>query len=131
MHSWLCFPADSKGQQCGEASAETQHLVSGERRQDSTIYIKIIYIASYLQGSSSFDTLFSLFLYPPEAVYKSSCCLTVHAISQYSPDVLKAHASVALPLAFLGMHQQPDEQGDSADANLWAEVWQDHVPGKE
>ncbi|XP_060720500.1 proteasome adapter and scaffold protein ECM29 [Tachysurus vachellii] len=69
------------------------------------------------------------YLEKEEAVYKSSCCLTVHAISQYSPDVLKAHASMALPLAFLGMHQQPDEQGDSADANLWAEVWQDHVPG--
>lgn len=64
-------------------------------------------------------------------MFKSSCCLTVHAISHYSPDVLKAHAGVALPLAFLGMHQQPDEQGDSADANLWAEVWQEHVPGKE
>lgn len=64
-------------------------------------------------------------------MYKSSCCLTVHAISHYSPDVLKAHAGVALPLAFLGMHQQPDEQRDSADANQWAEVWQEHVPGKE
>lgn len=63
-------------------------------------------------------------------MYRSACCLTVHAISQYSPDVLKAHAGVALPLAFLGMHQQPDEQGDNADANLWAEVWQEHVPGK-
>ncbi|KAI5087767.1 proteasome-associated protein ECM29-like isoform X1 [Silurus meridionalis] len=49
--------------------------------------------------------------------------------SHYSPDVLKAHASVALPLAFLGMHQQPDELGESADAKLWDEVWQEHVPG--
>ncbi|KAL6466788.1 hypothetical protein MHYP_G00245920 [Metynnis hypsauchen] len=69
------------------------------------------------------------YLEKEEVVYKSSCCLTVHAISHYSPDVLKAHAGVALPLAFLGMHQQADEQGESADANLWAEVWQEHVPG--
>uniref|UniRef100_A0AAR2L3Y5 Ecm29 proteasome adaptor and scaffold n=1 Tax=Pygocentrus nattereri TaxID=42514 RepID=A0AAR2L3Y5_PYGNA len=69
------------------------------------------------------------YLEKEEVVYKSSCCLTVHAISHYSPDVLKAHAGVALPLAFLGMHQQTDEQGESADANLWAEVWQEHVPG--
>ncbi|XP_062864224.1 proteasome adapter and scaffold protein ECM29 isoform X2 [Trichomycterus rosablanca] len=69
------------------------------------------------------------YLEKEEAVYKSSCCLTVHAISHYSPDVLKAHAGVALPLAFLGMHQQSDEQGDTADADLWAEVWQEHVPG--
>ncbi len=66
-----------------------------------------------------------------EALYKSSCCLVVHAISHYSPDVLKAHAGVALPLAFLGMHQEPEEEkGESAEANLWSEVWQEHVPGR-
>lgn len=69
-----------------------------------------------------------------EPVYKSSCALTMHAISHYSPDVMKAHAGVALPLAFLGMHQAagPDEEtGESHDAKLWAEVWQDNVPGEE
>lgn len=68
----------------------------------------------------------------PEPVYKSSCSLTVHAISHYSPDVLKGHAGVALPLAFLGMHQAPgpdEEKGESHDATLWAEVWQENVPG--
>ncbi|XP_062334026.1 proteasome adapter and scaffold protein ECM29 [Osmerus eperlanus] len=72
------------------------------------------------------------YLEKEEPVYKSSCALTVHAISHYSPDVLKAHASVALPLAFLGMHQAPgseEEKGENHDAGLWAEVWQDHVPG--
>uniref|UniRef100_A0A3Q3Q130 Ecm29 proteasome adaptor and scaffold n=1 Tax=Monopterus albus TaxID=43700 RepID=A0A3Q3Q130_MONAL len=65
-------------------------------------------------------------------VYKSSCALTVHAISHYSPDVLKSHAGVALPLAFLGMHQAPgpdEEKGESHDAILWTEVWQENVPG--
>uniref|UniRef100_A0A671ME43 Proteasome-associated protein ECM29 homolog n=1 Tax=Sinocyclocheilus anshuiensis TaxID=1608454 RepID=A0A671ME43_9TELE len=70
------------------------------------------------------------YLEKEEAPYKSSCCLVVHAISHYSPDVLKAHAGVALPLAFLGMHQEPEEEkGESAEANLWSEVWQEHVPG--
>uniref|UniRef100_A0A8C5D594 Ecm29 proteasome adaptor and scaffold n=1 Tax=Gouania willdenowi TaxID=441366 RepID=A0A8C5D594_GOUWI len=67
-----------------------------------------------------------------EPVYKSSCALTVHSISHYSPDVLKSHAGVALPLAFLGMHQAPgpeEEKGESHDATLWTEVWQEHVPG--
>lgn len=75
----------------------------------------------------------SLLLSSTEAVYKSSCCLTLHAISQHSPDVLKAHAGVALPLAFLGMHQQQQEEestrGECAEAELWAEMWQEHVPG--
>uniref|UniRef100_A0A671RNL6 Proteasome-associated protein ECM29 homolog n=1 Tax=Sinocyclocheilus anshuiensis TaxID=1608454 RepID=A0A671RNL6_9TELE len=70
------------------------------------------------------------YLAKEEALYRSSCCLVVHAISHYSPDVLKAHAGVALPLAFLAMHQEPEEEkGESAEANLWSEVWQEHVPG--
>uniref|UniRef100_A0A8C7ZSZ0 Ecm29 proteasome adaptor and scaffold n=1 Tax=Oryzias sinensis TaxID=183150 RepID=A0A8C7ZSZ0_9TELE len=72
------------------------------------------------------------YLEKEEPVYKSSCALTMHAISHYSPDVMKAHAGVALPLAFLGMHQAagPDEEnGESHDAKLWAEVWQENVPG--
>ncbi|KAM4595606.1 proteasome adapter and scaffold protein ECM29 isoform 2-T2 [Fundulus diaphanus] len=72
------------------------------------------------------------YLEKEEPVYKSSCALTVHAISHYSPDVLKAHAGVALPLAFLGMHQAagPDEEkGEGHDAALWSEVWQENVPG--
>ncbi|XP_019955953.2 proteasome adapter and scaffold protein ECM29 [Paralichthys olivaceus] len=72
------------------------------------------------------------YLEKEEPVYKSSCVLIVHAISHYSPDVLKGHAGVALPLAFLGMHQAPgpdEEKGESHDATLWAEVWQENVPG--
>ncbi|CAL1601518.1 unnamed protein product [Knipowitschia caucasica] len=76
--------------------------------------------------------LHSWYLEKEEPVYKSSCALTLHAISHYSPDVLKGHAGVALPLAFLGMHQAPgpdEEKGESHDATLWGEVWQDNVPG--
>uniref|UniRef100_A0A674CB08 Ecm29 proteasome adaptor and scaffold n=1 Tax=Salmo trutta TaxID=8032 RepID=A0A674CB08_SALTR len=72
------------------------------------------------------------YLEKEEPVYRSSCALTVHAISHYSPDVLKGHAVVALPLAFLGMHQAPgpdEEKGEGHDATLWNEVWQEHVPG--
>uniref|UniRef100_A0AAX7VK09 Ecm29 proteasome adaptor and scaffold n=1 Tax=Astatotilapia calliptera TaxID=8154 RepID=A0AAX7VK09_ASTCA len=72
------------------------------------------------------------YLEKEENVYKSSCALTVHAISHYSPDVLKGHAGVALPLAFLGMHQAPgpdEDKGESHDATLWSEVWQENVPG--
>ncbi|XP_077575498.1 proteasome adapter and scaffold protein ECM29 [Stigmatopora nigra] len=72
------------------------------------------------------------YLEKEEPVYKSSCALTMHAISHYSPDVLKAHAGVGLPLAFLGMHQAPatdEETGENHDATLWGEVWQENVPG--
>ncbi|XP_064200970.1 proteasome adapter and scaffold protein ECM29 [Anguilla rostrata] len=70
------------------------------------------------------------YLEKEEPIYKSSCALTVHAIGHYSPDVLKNHAGLALPLAFLGMHEVPDEdKGENSDSSLWAEVWQENVPG--
>ena len=31
---------------------------------------------------------------------------TFHAMSRYSPDVLKSHSSTVLPIAFLAMHQE-------------------------
>lgn len=89
--------------------------------------------ANFWTGLSSTHYFFNSLLLP-EPVYKSSCALTVHAISHYSPDVLKGHAGVALPLAFLGMHQAPgpdEEKGESHDATLWAEVWQENVPGEK
>ncbi|PIO30200.1 hypothetical protein AB205_0202450 [Aquarana catesbeiana] len=65
-----------------------------------------------------------------EPVYRSGCTLTIHAISRYSPDVLKNHSGFVLPLAFLAMHEASDEEkGDKDDANLWKEVWQENVPG--
>lgn len=88
----------------------------------------------YIKPYSSSTLYFLNSVLLPEPVYKSSCALTVHAISHYSPDVLKGHAGVALPLAFLGMHQAPgpdEEKGESHDATLWAEVWQENVPGEK
>ncbi|XP_068090418.1 proteasome adapter and scaffold protein ECM29 isoform X2 [Hyperolius riggenbachi] len=65
-----------------------------------------------------------------EPVYRTGCTLTVHAISRYSPDVLKNHAAFVLPLAFLAMHEVTDEEkGEKDDTNLWREVWQENVPG--
>ncbi|XP_060093139.1 proteasome adapter and scaffold protein ECM29 [Heteronotia binoei] len=65
-----------------------------------------------------------------EPVYKTACALTVHAIGRYSPDVLKNQAKLVLPLAFLGMHEVPEEEkGEKEDGNRWTEVWQENVPG--
>ncbi|XP_056374752.1 proteasome adapter and scaffold protein ECM29 [Hyla sarda] len=65
-----------------------------------------------------------------EPAYRTGCTLTVHAISRYSPDVLKNHSSMVLPLAFLAMHEvSDDEKGEKEDSNLWKEVWQENVPG--
>ena len=40
---------------------------------------------------------------------RDACGVTIHAINQRSPDVLKRHAALALPLAFLAMHQKSNQ----------------------
>ena len=40
---------------------------------------------------------------------REACGVTIHAINQRSPDVLKRHAAQALPLAFLAMHQKVNQ----------------------
>uniref|UniRef100_UPI0037E7D5EB proteasome adapter and scaffold protein ECM29 n=1 Tax=Semicossyphus pulcher TaxID=241346 RepID=UPI0037E7D5EB len=114
-------------------------LLSGIHDRSSVVQKQFAFALGHLvrtaKDSSVEKLLLKLnnwYLEKEEPVYKSSCVLTVHAISHYSPDVLKGHAGVALPLAFLGMHQVPgpdEEKGESHDATLWAEVWQENVPG--
>ncbi|XP_078427300.1 proteasome adapter and scaffold protein ECM29 [Cetorhinus maximus] len=77
-----------------------------------------------------FQKLSTWYLEKDEQVYRSACALTVHAISRHSPDIIKHHAAVALPLAFLGMHEIPDEdKGETSESDLWTEAWQENVPG--
>ncbi|XP_072010829.1 proteasome adapter and scaffold protein ECM29 isoform X2 [Engystomops pustulosus] len=72
----------------------------------------------------------SWYMEKEEQAYRTGCTLTIHAISRYSPDVLKNHAGMVLPLAFLAMHEvSDDEKGEKEDSNLWREVWQENVPG--
>uniref|UniRef100_A0A4W3HWX3 Ecm29 proteasome adaptor and scaffold n=1 Tax=Callorhinchus milii TaxID=7868 RepID=A0A4W3HWX3_CALMI len=88
------------------------------------------YTITLLSTEKLFQKLNIWYLEKDEQVYKSGCALTVHAIGHYSPDVLKNHAVVALPLAFLGMHEiADDEKVETSESELWTEVWQDHVPG--
>ncbi|NWI89256.1 ECM29 protein, partial [Pitta sordida] len=74
--------------------------------------------------------LSSWYMEKEEPVYRAGCALTVHAMGRYSPDVLKNHAKHVLPLAFLGMHEiTEEEKGEKENSTLWAEVWQENVPG--
>ncbi|XP_064414526.1 proteasome adapter and scaffold protein ECM29 [Latimeria chalumnae] len=77
-----------------------------------------------------FQKLNNWYLEKEEPIYRSACAQTVNAIGRYSADVLKNHAELALPLAFLGMHEVPDEEkGEADNSSLWKEVWQENVPG--
>ena len=72
-----------------------------------------------------FSNIFIFVIFLEESV-KDSCAVTIHAISQKSPDVLKAHAANVLPLAFLAMHQEKVGQ-----YNLFMYKWVDTIYSKK
>lgn len=73
------------------------------------------------------------YLEKEEESVRSACGLTLAAISQYNPDVLKRHAALALPLAFFAMHEKEPENTDKTEkkTSMWEEVWIDATPGTE
>ncbi|KAL4235658.1 hypothetical protein ACF0H5_004053 [Mactra antiquata] len=75
----------------------------------------------------------SWYLEKEEEAAHHGCGLTLHAVSQQSPDILKRHASLAMPLAFLAMHEDTAEgkNKDNDSLSLWEEVWLEVTPGTE
>uniref|UniRef100_A0A2C9KR44 TOG domain-containing protein n=1 Tax=Biomphalaria glabrata TaxID=6526 RepID=A0A2C9KR44_BIOGL len=64
---------------------------------------------------------------------RHGCSVTLHAISEYSPDTLRRHANLAMPLAFFAMHEEvkKDDGKKSEDSSDWSDVWNEITPGTE
>ncbi|BFY99626.1 hypothetical protein BsWGS_02666 [Bradybaena similaris] len=62
-----------------------------------------------------------------------ACSVTLHAIAKNSPDCLRRHANLVMPLAFFAMHEQKQkDEGKKADeASEWEDVWNEIAPGTE
>uniref|UniRef100_A0A8C3CD18 Ecm29 proteasome adaptor and scaffold n=1 Tax=Cairina moschata TaxID=8855 RepID=A0A8C3CD18_CAIMO len=114
-------------------------LLSGLTDRNSVVQKSFAFAMGHLVRTSRDSStekllhkLSSWYMEKEEPVYRTGCALTVHAMGRYSPDVVKNHAKQVLPLAFLGMHEVPDEEkGEKEDSTLWAEVWQENVPGTQ
>ncbi|XP_059151870.1 proteasome adapter and scaffold protein ECM29-like [Physella acuta] len=62
-----------------------------------------------------------------------ACCVTLHAMARHSPDHLRRHANLAMPLAFFAMHEEvkKDEGKKSDEPTDWEVVWSEITPGTE
>ncbi|CAG5117500.1 unnamed protein product, partial [Candidula unifasciata] len=62
-----------------------------------------------------------------------ACSVTLQAIAKNSPDCLRRHANLVMPLAFFAMHEQKQkEEGKKTDeASEWEDVWNEIAPGTE
>ncbi|XP_064625293.1 proteasome adapter and scaffold protein ECM29-like isoform X2 [Lineus longissimus] len=98
----------------------------------------LAYIAKTAKDSSVEKLITKLkgwYLEKEEESAKKSCGYALNAMSRHAPDILKRHASLALPLAFLAMHEKVPEDADTNSTSekntVWMEVWLDSTPGTE
>ncbi|NXR56874.1 ECM29 protein, partial [Hippolais icterina] len=114
-------------------------LLSGLTDRNSVVQKSFAFAMGHLVRTSRDSStekllhkLSSWYMEREEPVYRAGCASTVHAMGRYSPDVLKNHAKQVLPLAFLGMHEVPEEEKvEKENSTLWTEVWQENVPGTQ
>ncbi|XP_005102218.1 proteasome adapter and scaffold protein ECM29 [Aplysia californica] len=67
---------------------------------------------------------------------RQACCVTLHAISVHSPDCLRRHANLVMPLTFFAMHERKDTENEGqakkdGEVSEWEEVWNEITPGTE
>ena len=61
---------------------------------------------------------------------RAAVAFTYQAVTRHNPDVMKAFAASALPIAFLAMHQEKTA-ASSEILQVWEEVWLEGTPGTE
>ncbi|CAN7937378.1 unnamed protein product [Ixodes hexagonus] len=61
-----------------------------------------------------------------------ACAHTMQSVARHAPDVLRAHATAALPLSFFAKHAKaPGKWQEESPAPLWDEVWVEFTAGTE
>jgi len=61
---------------------------------------------------------------------RAAVAFTFQAVNRHNPDVMKAYASSAMPIAFIAMHEEKNTT-NSEVLDVWEEVWLDGTPGSE
>ena len=115
-------------------------LVSGLSDRNPAVrmqYAKSIGQLMRTAKESSKEKLFSKlktwYMEKEDEMSRASVAYTFKGITTYSPDVMRNYANVAMPIAFLAMHEEkktPDGATNTLQ-EIWEEIWQDGTPGNE
>lgn len=77
-----------------------------------------------------FNKLRSWYMEKEDEASRAAVAFTFQAVNRHNPDVMKAYASSAMPIAFLAMHQEKTSTTGEV-LEVWEEVWLDGTPGSE
>jgi len=103
------------------------------RRHYATAIGHMIKVAKSSSVEKLIEKLKAWYLEKEDETVHEVCGIALLAMNNHSPDVLKEHFALALPLAFLAMHRkQPEtEENQEEKSNVWEELWLDTTPGTE
>jgi proteasome component ECM29 len=77
-----------------------------------------------------FTKLRSWYMEREDEASRAAVAWTFQAVNRHNPDVMKAMASSAMPVAFLAMHEERTPESTEV-LEVWEEVWQEGTPGSE
>jgi len=77
-----------------------------------------------------FNKLRSWYMEKEDDASRAAVAFTFQAVNRHNPDVMKAYASSAMPIAFLAMHEEKNDTNTEV-LEVWEEVWLDGTPGSE
>jgi len=71
-------------------------------------------------------------LYIIDEAARQACGLTLQSMCHQSEDIMKRHATQAMPLAFFAMHEKKEVNNEVKGDNLsiWEDIWLEITPGK-
>jgi len=78
-----------------------------------------------------FGKLKTWYMDKEDDVSRAAVAYTFQGINRYSPDVMKGFANIAMPIAFLAMHEEKGPEGSNSLQEVWEEIWQEGTPGSE
>ncbi|XP_076089191.1 proteasome adapter and scaffold protein ECM29-like isoform X1 [Mytilus galloprovincialis] len=76
----------------------------------------------------------SWYLDKEDEAARHACGLTLQSMCHQSQDIMKRHATQAVPLAFFAMHEKKPETEDKSskdNMSVWEEIWLEITPGTE
>ncbi|XP_071853904.1 proteasome adapter and scaffold protein ECM29-like [Apostichopus japonicus] len=106
---------------------------SAVRKLNATAIGHLVKTAKDSSVEKLLKRLHSWYMEKDDSSLHLACGNAIHAMSTYNHDVLKRHAAIAMPLAFLAMHEEVKDasKADEGKESVWEDVWLDSTPGTE
>ncbi|XP_071444179.1 proteasome adapter and scaffold protein ECM29-like [Hetaerina americana] len=104
--------------------------ILGIRRAYSSAVAHLVNNAKESSLHKLFAKLKTWYLEKDDEASRAAAAQLIHDVAQRAPEVIRAHSSEVMPLAFIAMHGEKTLES-KASVELWEEAWAEGTPGTE